>query len=229
MQFSALGAVALIYKDKKLALSPEIRRQTTFQFLQVVVHLFVVQIFLTTKFVYQRADEPWRITVELLNKIASAFGSVDILIHTPVNFLNLFVQFGAVGNDEHPGIVDVFAYPFGKPYHGQAFTATLGVPDNTAFSSLCMILRSFYTEILVGAAELFHAPVEHNKIMQQLHETLFVEQLDYVFVEPIIEAVGHFSDRSRNLEQIFIVGIGLFADFLPSQVIFFGSVDGSIS
>ncbi len=46
-----------------------------------------------------------------------------------------------------------------------------------------MLLRGFDGEILVGARQLFDAPVEQHEIVHQFEQTLFIAHLQQVFIQ----------------------------------------------
>ena len=84
----------------------------------------------------QRADQPRLGGVERGDQVRAAFGAVDLLVDALEDLLDLLVQFGAVGDDQHAGIGDVLPNPFGEPDHDQALAAALGVPDDAALAPL---------------------------------------------------------------------------------------------
>ena len=93
------------------------------------------------------------------------------------DLLDLLVQFGAVGDDQHPRILHVLAYPLGQPHHRQALAAALRVPDDAALAPADELLRGLHAEILVVAAELLDAGVEHDEVVDQLQQPRLAAEL----------------------------------------------------
>ena len=62
------------------------------------------------EFVHQRTKQPGREVAFSLYQILAATGAVNLLIYALIHFLNLFIQLGAVRNDQHPGVY-IFADP----------------------------------------------------------------------------------------------------------------------
>ena len=60
---------------------------------------------------------------------------MDILPDALENLLDLLVQLGAVGNDQHAAAGNALADPLRQPDHDQALAAALGVPENAALAT----------------------------------------------------------------------------------------------
>src|SRR5208337_5416569 len=99
------------------------------------------------------------------DKIGAAGRAVDVLVDALEHLLDLLVKFGAVGDDQDAGILDVLANPLGEPDHRQALARALGVPDDAALLPLHVILRGTDSEILVVAAELLDPGVEDDEVV----------------------------------------------------------------
>ena len=154
VQFARLGAVALIDEHMNVALGLEVRRQLLDGLDERLGALVALRfaITLTPEFVHQRAYQGLLGAVQLVDQIRAAGGAVDGLIDALEHLFDLFVQFGAVGDDQHPRALAVLAYPFGQPDHDQRLAAALGVPDDAALAAADEILRGLDAKILALAA-----------------------------------------------------------------------------
>src|SRR5690606_1660578 len=114
------------------------------------------------KFVYQRTKQPRCCGVQSADESRPILGAIDFFLNTSENLLNLLIKFCAVGNDQNTSIGNIFAYPLGKPDHGQALTRTLRMPDNSAFAVLNKLMSRIGSKKLVMATGLFYARIKHN-------------------------------------------------------------------
>ena len=93
--------MTLVDKDVEVAFGLEIRWQTTFHFRNKLCNL---ALFLASKLVDERAEQPGRGSVEFVDEVLSAFRAVDVFVNAFEYFLDLLVQFGAVGDDQDASI-----------------------------------------------------------------------------------------------------------------------------
>ena len=66
----------------------------------IVALLFAIV--LAAELVHQRAEQRFLGAVQLVDQVRAAGGAVDVLIDALEHLLDLLVQFGAVGDDQHP-------------------------------------------------------------------------------------------------------------------------------
>src|SRR5712691_3172355 len=119
--------MALVDKDVEVAFGLEARWHTAFHFLNKPPN---VALFFASKLVDECAGQPRCGGVESIDQILSAFCAVNVFVDALKHLLDLLVQFGAVGDDQHTSILHVLPNPPGEPDHSQALAAALGVPDN---------------------------------------------------------------------------------------------------
>ena len=124
--------------------------------------------------------------VELCDQVRAACGAVDFFVDALEDLLDLLIQFGAVGDDQHAGIGDVLPYPLGQPDHRQALAAALGVPDDAALALSHALLGGFHPEILVMAADLFDAGVEDDEVVDDFQKAAFFAELGQGPVEQVL-------------------------------------------
>ena len=89
----------------------------------------------------------------------------DVFVGTTENPLNLFVEFGAVSDDEHACTRVGFEDRFCEPDHRETFPTALGVPDDAAFPAVYAFLRCFHTEELVVSADFLDVSVEDDEVV----------------------------------------------------------------
>src|SRR5690606_31296195 len=118
------------------------------------------------------------------------FGAVNVFSYTSEYFLNLFIQFGAISDDEDTAVIHVFQYPFGQPYHRGAFATTLCMPENTTFSSFDKLLCGSYTHVLVRPTNLLDASVKYDILVHKLQEAFPVAELYQVLVQRQVNGFG---------------------------------------
>ena len=208
VQLTRLRAVALVHEDIKVALGLEVRRKgfpDLFDITRDVPNSFAV--LLPAELVNQRAEQPGRGGIQPGDEVRAALRPVDLFIDPKKDLLDLLVQFGAVGDDQHPGVLHVLANPLGQPHHDQALTAPLSVPDDAALAPLHMGLRCAHTEILIMPAQLLDAGVENDEIVDQLQKA------------------GLGADPRERLVELVLAG----ALLLPGQVILFRRLDGAVA
>ncbi len=114
--------------------------------------------------------------IERCDKIVAAGGAINIFIHAHKHAFDLFIQFGAVSHNQHAGVWHIFTDPLRQPDHRQAFTRSLCVPDNTAFTTGNMLFSRLDAEELIMAAEFFHPDIKGNVIMDDIQQPGFATQ-----------------------------------------------------
>ena len=154
VQFAGLGAVAFVHEHVEIAVGFEVRRQFRDGGDKIRDGSRIVG-FLAAEFVDQRTHQPGRRGVQGGDQVRAASGAVDVFVDALEHLFDLLVQFGAVGDEQHPRIGTVFTQPFGQPHHGQAFAAALGVPDDAALAAADEILGGAQAEVLILPADFF--------------------------------------------------------------------------
>ena len=197
VQIARLRAVTLVDKDVEVTFGFEIRRQAAFHFLNKLCNL---ALFLASKLVDERAEQPGRGGVEFVDQVLPAFRAVDVFVDALEHLLDLLVQFGAVGDDQDTSILHILANPLGQPDHGQAFAAALGVPDDAALALAHPFLRRTHTEVLVVAADLLHSGIEHHEIVDHLQKALFLAELRQSAIQRVLNRRSPLS-RSGNTSR----------------------------
>ena len=147
----------------------------------------LLAVFLAAELVDQRADQPRRGGVERGDQVRAALGAVDVFVDALEHLLDLLVQLGAVGDDQHAGVGDVLPDPLGQPDHDQALARALGVPDDAALAPLHVLLRGPHAEILVVAAELLDPGVEDDEVVDQFQEAGLAAELDQCPVQRVLD------------------------------------------
>ena len=123
--------------------------------------------------------------VQLLGQVGAAPGAVNPLLDAEKHLLDLAVQIGTVGDDQHPRAGDVFQNPLGQPHHGQRLAAALGMPEDAALAAAEEGLRGLHPEILVLAAQLLDAGIEHHEVVDQLQQPRFFAHLQQLAVQQV--------------------------------------------
>ena len=118
---------------------------------------------------------------------APLVGAVDLLADAVEDALDLFVQLGPVGDEEHPGVLLVLPDPLGEPDHRQGLARALGVPDDAALALGDPVLRGLDAEVLVVAADLLRARVEHHEVVDDLQQPLLRAQLRQSPVQRLLD------------------------------------------
>ena len=108
---------------------------------------------------------------------------MNLLINAFEDLFNLLVQFVPVGNYKHSGILNIFPYPLGQPDHNHAFTASLRMPDDTAFPLPYTFLQCFNPEILIVTAYFLNSGIEHYEVMNKFQKSLFIAHLKQMAVK----------------------------------------------
>jgi hypothetical protein len=67
------------------------------------------------------------------------------------NVVDLLVEFVSVGDDRYASDWVIFKDPLGQEHHDEAFTASLGVPNDTHFSLPDVLLRILDADVLMHA------------------------------------------------------------------------------
>src|SRR5207244_3289134 len=137
VEFAGLGAVALVYEDKDLALGAVILGKVTSDVREEGVNVTFLR---CAELVDERADQPFVAGVEHAHQLRAAPSATDVLIYALEHLLDLVIQFGAVSDDQHARIPYVLAEPFREPDHHKALAAALGVPEDAALTSLRALL-----------------------------------------------------------------------------------------
>src|SRR5262249_26146232 len=131
----ALGAVALVYKNKNLA---HCLAGLGLQFLDERVEVFYIP---PTELVDEGAQQARFGSAELAHQVAAAASAVDSLSRLGEDSLDLFVQLVAIGDDSHAGVGVVLQNPLAQQHHDDALATALGVPDDAALATLDVLLR----------------------------------------------------------------------------------------
>ena len=106
VQVAGLGPVALIDEDMQIALGLEIRGQVLDRVDERLGAFIALLAALPAELMDQRAEQGFLGAVQLVNQVRAAGRSIDRLIDALEDLLDLLVQLGAVGDDQHPGIGD---------------------------------------------------------------------------------------------------------------------------
>ncbi|MNM91814.1 hypothetical protein D3C81_1041240 [compost metagenome] len=169
MQLARLGTVTLIHKHKEFALGRKISWQASFElgdkFIFISLSRLIFFFRVSAKFVYQRAKQPRVCLVKTTYQIGPTLGTQDLLFNPGKYLLYLLIEFGTVSDDQDTAVSDILSDPLGQPHHGQAFTATLGMPDDPALMTFNKTLGRRDPEILVMATGLLHPTIEHDKVV----------------------------------------------------------------
>ena len=202
MQLAALGAVALVDEDEQLAHRwAGLRGQLRDEGFEVI-HIPASEL------VHQRAQQTRRGLPQLLHQVAPAAGALDRFAGFVEDTLDLFVQFVAVGDDQHPRVRLVLQNPLGQQHHHDALAAALGVPEDAALVGVDVRLRGLESEILVHARQLLLAAVEQDEIVHQFDQAGFIAELQQILVEFVAAVIGLI--------------------FLPIKEVFFLSLDCAV-
>jgi hypothetical protein len=145
--------------------------------------------------------------VERRDQVGARLGAVDVLGDALEDLLDLLVELGAVGDDEDARVLDVLADPLGEPHHGEALARALGVPDDAALAAPDVALGGAHAEVLVVAAQLLGAGVEHDEVVDQLEEARLRAEL---------------AQRRSS-------GLSPGRRLLPGQVVLLGRLDGAVA
>ena len=108
VQLAALGAMALVHEDEQLA---DRRARLLLQFLDERIEIIHA---LLAELVDKRAEQARLGLAKLRHQIVPAAGAVDGLARVGEHALDLFVEFVAVGEDEHAGVGFVLQNPLGQ-------------------------------------------------------------------------------------------------------------------
>ena len=186
---STLGAVALVHKDVETSLDQ--RRSPG----EVQVEL-----------VDQRAHQPGlgsdQLALELLARGDPRRRGIRA-DHPGVahHAFDLFVEFVAVGDDEHPPVRVVFQQPLRQHDHEDALAAALGVPDDAALQLPDPLLRGLEPFVLVLARHLLLAAVEKDAVADDVEQAGLVAQRSQRAVEQrtLGGVVAHFLPLREKL------------------------------
>ena len=199
VELPGLGAVALVHEDEHPALGVEPLGQMAAEVLDEGVDVAFLR---RAELVDQRADQPFVAGVERPHEIGAAPGAANGLADTLEDPLDLFVQLGAVGDDQHPAAGHVLADPLREPDHGQALAAALGVPDDPVLAAPDARLRRPHPEVLVVAAGLLHARIEDHEVVHDLEQTLLGAELAQFRSNGLSPAAG-WASASFQRSQCF--------------------------
>ena len=203
VEFTALGAVALVHEDEEFAHGvARLRFQVADEGVEVI-HVAPAE------FVDEGAEEARFGLAELAHQVAAAAGAVDVVADAGEDALDLFVEFVAVGDDGDAGVRVVFQQPAGEEDHDDAFAAALGVPNDATLALAHVCLGGLDAEVLVDARQFFVAAVEEDEVVQEFEQAVFAAQFEQVFVE---------------FEAGVIVGV-----LFPGEVVFFFGADRAVT
>ena len=106
------------------------------------------------------------------------------------NALNLFIQFIAIGDDDHTRIGIILQNPLRKENHHDALPTPLRMPDDPSLVVAYTLLGFFDTEILVDAREFFSPPIEEDEVVHQFDDPLLSADFQEIFVELEATIIG---------------------------------------
>ena len=135
------------------------------------------------EFVHQRADQPLGRLVQGVEQVGAACGAVNLLNDTGEDILNLFIEFGAIGDQQHPRIGLMLTNPSSKPHHRQALARALGVPDDAALAPGDPSLRGLHAKELVVTWTLLHPRIEDDEVVDQFQEAFLGTHLQQCLVK----------------------------------------------
>ena len=136
--------------------------------------------------------------LRVARQVGAAGGAVDLLVDAVEDALDLLVEFGAVGDQQDPGVGLVLAEPLGQPDHRQGLARALGVPDDAALALGDPRLSGLDAEVLVVAAGLLDAGVEDHEVVDDLQQPLLRAQLRQRSIERLLD-VGFLAPRQPVL------------------------------
>ena len=184
VQLATLGTVAFIYKHKQLT------HGLAGLALQVFDKSVKVIYIAPPKLVYQRAQQAGRGLCQLGHQIAATASADFAVVVAGGNHArlaqhpnDLFVQLVPIGDDDYPGIWVVFQNPLGQQHHHNAFSASLGVPDDAAFALAHMVLCGLDAKVLVHTGQLFYTAVKQHKVKHQLQQPCLGTHFAQVLVQ----------------------------------------------
>ena len=219
-----MGTVTFIHKDIEIAFGRKVFRQRAFQLLNKssIIGLAAFASVFLAKLVNQGAHHDRRGVVDLLNQFASPANTYNALVDPGKHLLDLHIQLVPVCDNQDTAVRNILFNPLAEPHHGQGFSRSLGVPDDTALMTPHKIPCSHIAEELVRPTGLFYSTIKHNEIMQQFYKPLFPAQRNQVFVQ----TQGVFFDLSAYRYGNLIFGIGI---FFPGKIILFRCAGGAIT
>ena len=121
----------------------------------------------------ERAEQPGCACAEFVDKIFAAFRAHDLFSDAQEDPFDLFVQLGAVGDDQDAGIGHMLVDPFGEPDHRQALAAALRVPDDAALATAHALLGRDDAEVLMRTTHFLDAMIEDDKVVDDLKQPLW--------------------------------------------------------
>ena len=169
MQLPRLRAVAFVDEDEQLAGGAEARGRVAADVGDERVDVAFLR---RAELLDERADQPVTAGLERVHQVRAAAGAADALADALEDLLDLFVQLGAVGDDQHAAVRHALADPLGQPDHRQALAAALRVPDDAALAPPDARLRRPHPEVLIVAASLADAGVEDGEVVRRLQQAL---------------------------------------------------------
>ena len=178
--------MAFVHEHEHFALGAESLGQTLPDFLSVGLDILVAYLVRLAEFVDQRTHQPFDTGLQGQHQVGAAARAVDILADAFEDLFDLLVQLGAVGDDKHPAISHVLANPLRQPNHGQAFAASLGMPEDAALAALHPRLCRLHACILVVAADFLDAGVEDDEVMYHLQQPLLAAQLAQLLKQRVV-------------------------------------------
>src|SRR5690606_28870229 len=128
------------------------------------------------------------------------------LVDAVEHLFDLLVQLSAVGEDQHPAVRNVLAYPLRQPDHDQALAATLGVPEDPALTTVDTRLCGSHSEVLVVPAGLPYTRVEDDEVVYDLEQPRLAAHLSEFAQQRIITRV-RISLRLLPAQPVFLRGL----------------------
>ena len=119
----------------------------------------------------------------------------------------MLIQCRTVGDDQHSGVINIFANPLGQPNHGQAFPRTLGVPDDSTLAPVYEWLGSLNPEVLIGPTKFLDPCIEDNEVVNDFQKPGLIADLRQVSIKPVVDL----------------------AVFFPSQIVLFRRLNRSVT
>jgi hypothetical protein len=137
-QLAGLRAVTFIDEDVDVPLWLEVGRQIELQVFDIFFYVALFDLAALARsgeFVDQRTEQPVIRAAEFIDQSLPALCAFNFFSDAQEDILDLFIQLGAIGNDQDASVGDIFIDPACQPDHGEAFAATLRVPDDATLAA----------------------------------------------------------------------------------------------